>query len=187
MTVQLHRYTHEIINTLSVRKLFSAVLAIYSIILPRCFLSALLFFIFAVTFSFRRGGGLPLPLPRLFLLSKALPLCTIPYPALILAHLYTRKLHRDTSLRTNLLTHETADTFSRTCRNCFIKFSLPFISAFFLCSAIRYHHKRRVCDIFSSRTCGCGSRACRSCFVRGQINLIEHSVAEHGISFRIST
>ena len=29
MSVQLHRYTHETINTLSVRKLFSAVLAIY--------------------------------------------------------------------------------------------------------------------------------------------------------------
>ena len=114
-------------------------------------------------------------------------LFSIPRPALILAHLYTRKLHRDTSFKADLLTHKTADTFSRTCRNCFIKFSLPFISAVFLCSAIRYHHKRRVCDIFSSRTCGCRSRACRSCFVRGQINLIEHSVTEHGISFRIST
>ena len=29
MLEQLHRYTHEIINTLSVRKLLAAVLAIY--------------------------------------------------------------------------------------------------------------------------------------------------------------
>ena len=77
-------------------------------------------------------------------------LFSIPRPALILAHLYTRKLHRDTSLRTNLLTHETADTFSRTCRNGFIKFSLPFISAVFYVQqsdiitkgvcAISFHH-----------------------------------------------
>ena len=58
VTVQLHGFTHEIINTLSVSKLFSAVLAVYYIILPRCFLSALLFFIFAITFSFRRGSEL---------------------------------------------------------------------------------------------------------------------------------
>ena len=32
--MQLYRYTHEIINNLSIWKLFSAVLAIYSIILP---------------------------------------------------------------------------------------------------------------------------------------------------------
>ena len=29
MSVQLHRYTHKIINAVSTRKLFSAVLAIY--------------------------------------------------------------------------------------------------------------------------------------------------------------
>ena len=29
MSVQLHRYTHEIINTLSVRKVLAAVLAVY--------------------------------------------------------------------------------------------------------------------------------------------------------------
>ena len=34
MIVQLHRYTHEIINTLSILKLFSAVLAVCFIILP---------------------------------------------------------------------------------------------------------------------------------------------------------
>ena len=42
VTVQLHRFTHEIINNLSISEQFSALLAIYSIILPRCFLSALI-------------------------------------------------------------------------------------------------------------------------------------------------
>ncbi len=68
-------------------------------------------------------------------------LFSIPRPALILAHLYTRKLHRDTSFKADLLTHKTADTLSRTCRNCFNKFTLPFISAVFLC--LQYPHKRR--------------------------------------------
>ena len=37
VTMQLHRFTHEIINNLSVKKMFSALLATHSILLPRCF------------------------------------------------------------------------------------------------------------------------------------------------------
>ncbi|MFR2153475.1 MAG: hypothetical protein ACLS48_01220 [[Eubacterium] siraeum] len=38
----------------------------------------------------------------------------------------------------------TADTLSHICRNSFIKFMIPFISAVSLCSAKQHRYKRRI-------------------------------------------